>query len=81
MKEDKDDYVLFLINKSIIPNNSIAERYARVYKRKNIQAMCFRNKEGVKSFCNSLSIIETLKNNGENLFIAVTDRFNKTTEV
>lgn len=81
MKEDKDDYVLFLINKSISPNNNIAERYARVYKRKNIQAMCFRSKEGVKSFCNSLSIIETLKNNDENLFIAVTDRFNKTAEV
>ena len=61
--------------------NNIAERYARVYKRKNIQAMCFRSKNGVKYFCNGLSVIQTIKNRGENLFIAITNRFNKQTEV
>ena len=81
MYETREDYVLFLKDKSVPPTNNIAERYARVYKRKNIQAMCFRSKDGVKYFCNGLSVIQTIKNRGENLFIAVTNRFNKQTEV
>lgn len=81
MCEDREDYVLFLKDKSVPPTNNIAERYARVYKRKNIQAMCFRSKSGVKYFCNGLSIIQTIKNKGENLFSAVTNRFNMQTEV
>lgn len=81
MYETREDYVLFLKDKSVPPTNNIAERYARVYKRKNIQAMCFRSKNGVKYFCNGLSVIQTIKNRGENLFIAITNRFNKQTEV
>ena len=81
MYETREDYVLFLKDKSVSPTNNIAERYARVYKRKNIQAMCFRSKNGVKYFCDGLSVIQTIKNRGENLFIAVTNRFNKQTEV
>lgn len=81
MYEDKEDYVLFLKDKSVPPTNNIAERYARVYKRKNIQAMCFRSKSGVKYFCDGLSVIQTIKNRGENLFSAVTNRFNKKTGV
>ena len=80
MYETREDYVLFLKDKSVSPTNNIAERYARVYKRKNIQAMCFRSKNGVKYFCDGLSVIQTIKNRGENLFIAVTNRFNKQTE-
>lgn len=79
MYEDREDYVLFIKDKSVPPTNNIAERYARVYKRKNIQAMCFRSKNGVEYFCNGLSVIQTIKNRGENLFIAVTNRFNKQT--
>ncbi len=81
MYEDREDYVLFLKDKSVSPTNNIAERYARVYKRKNIQAMCFRSKNGVKYFCNGLSVIQTIKNRGENLFSAVTNRFNTQAEV
>lgn len=81
MYEDREDYVLFLKDKSVAPTNNIAERYARVYKRKNIQAMCFRSKNGVKYFCNGLSVIQTIKNRGENLFSAVTNRFNTQAEV
>lgn len=81
MYEDREDYVLFIKDKSVPPTNNIAERYARVYKRKNIQAMCFRSKNGVEYFCNGLSVIQTIKNRGENLFIAATNRFNKQTEV
>ena len=81
MYEDREDYVLFLKDKSVSPTNNIAERYARVYKRKNIQAMCFRSKNGVKYFCNGLSVIQTIKNRGENLFSTVTNRFNTQAEV
>ena len=39
--------------------------------------MCFRSKSGVKYFCDGLSVIQTIKNRGENLFSAVTNRFNR----
>ena len=81
MYEDREDYVLFLKDKSVPPTNNIAERYARVYKRKNIQAMCFRSKSGVEYFCNGLSVVQTIKNRGENIFNAVTERFNRHAEV
>ena len=76
MEENPEDYVLFIRDKSVCPNNNLAERYARKYKRKNIQVMCFRSKAGVENFCNGLSVVETLKNKKENLFEAVTERFN-----
>ena len=76
MEENPEDYILFIRDKSVCPNNNLAERYARKYKRKNIQVMCFRSKAGVENFCNGLSVIETIKNKKENLFEAVTERFN-----
>ena len=77
MAEKKEDYVLFLEDKSVSPNNNIVERYARKYKRKNIQVMCFRSKDGAEYFCDGLSVLETLKNKGVNLFEAVATRFNR----
>lgn len=75
MLKDKEDYLLFLKNPGVEPTNNLAERCARRFKRKNAQMMCFRSQEGVNNFCDGLSIVESLKSNGDNLFVAVADRF------
>ncbi len=77
MSEDKDRYVLFLKDTSVEPDNNLAERCARKFKRKSAQVMCFRSQNGVDRFCDGLSITESIKSRGENLYDAVSKRFNK----
>jgi len=43
--------------------------------------MGFRSMEGVNYFCDGLSVIQTLKLNGKNLYDEVISRFNKRGEV
>lgn len=75
MQRDKEDYLLFLTDMDIAPTNNLAERYARKFKRKAAQMMCFRSQAGVDECCDGLSILESLKSKGENLFDAVAKRF------
>ena len=77
MEETPEDYVVFLRDPSVPPTNNIAERMARKFKRKAHQVMSFRSDEGVDRFCDGLSVIESIKATGKNLFEEITARFNK----
>ena len=81
MAEEKGRYTLFLHNPSVEPDNNLAERCARKFKRKAAQVMCFRSQDGVDWFCDGLSIIQSLKAAGKNLYESVTERFNIGLEV
>lgn len=81
MWEKFEDYVLFLRDTEVEPTNNIAERAGRKYKRKSHQVMSFRSEEGSELFCDGLTIIESVKAKGENLYDAVSERFNKGLEV
>ena len=75
MSEDREDYLLFLYDPSVPPTNNAAENAARKYKRKNAQAMCFRSEEGRDYFCDGLSVMESMKSKGEQLYEGVVERF------
>ena len=75
MAENKEDYLLFLQNPAVEPSNNKAERYARKFKRKAAQMMCFRSQESVNLFCDGLTVLESLKSRNENLFHAAAERF------
>lgn len=79
MAEYRDSHLLFLQDISIPPTNNAAENAARKYKRKNAQVMCFRSEQGRDYFCDGLSVTESMKARGEELYKGVTDRFNQTT--
>lgn len=79
MSEDREDYLLFLYDPSVPPTNNAAENAARKYKRKNAQAMCFRSEEGRDYFCDGLSVMESMKAEGENLYEGVVKRFQQET--
>lgn len=79
MSEDMGDYLLFLYDSSIPPTNNAAENAARKYKRKNAQAMCFRSEEGRDYFCDGLTVMESMKARGENLYEGLQERFNQIT--
>ena len=77
MEETPEDYLLFLRDPSVPPTNNIAERYGRKFKRKAHQVMSFRSQEGVNRFCDGLTITESIKGQGGNLFEGNTERFNR----
>lgn len=81
MAEEKEKYTLFLHDPSVEPDNNLAERCARKFKRKAAQVMCFRSQNGVDWFCDGLSIIQSIKAAGKNIYEAVTERFNAGLEV
>lgn len=78
MSEDMDRYVLFLRDPSVPPNNNVAERFGRKYKRKAHQVMAFRSDKGHDYFCDGLTITESMRARNENVYDAVTERFNQT---
>lgn len=77
IQEDFEDYVLFLRDPSVPPTNNIAERMGRKFKRKAHQVMSFRSMSGLEYFCDGLSITESIKGSGKNLFDEITNRFNQ----
>lgn len=81
MAEKFEDYVLFLRDTKVPPTNNLAERAGRKYKRKSHQVMSFRSDKGSDRFCDCLTITESIKAKDENLYDAVTERFNKSLRV
>ena len=80
MAEDRANYTLFLRDPSVPPTNNIAERSGRRYKRKNAQVMSFRSAKGAEYFCDGLTVTESIKSTGKNLYNEISDRFNRTKE-
>ena len=76
MAEDPEEYVLFLRDPSVPPSNNVAERFARKFKRKSHQVMSFRSQDGVNRFCDGLSVIESVRAEGYNVFEEIAARFN-----
>ena len=61
LEKYKDSQLRFMEDRNIPHNNSLAERKARLYKRKQNQVMAFRSNENFAYICDALSIIDTLK--------------------
>lgn len=74
----KESELRFLHDKSVPSNNSLAERLARIYKRKQKQAMVFRSDKNFECLCNSLSVINTFRQKGDiNMYELVADIFSR----
>lgn len=77
MYEERERYVLFLLDPSVPPSNNLAERSGRRYKRKNLQVMAFRSEKGRGYYCDGLSVLESMKAKKENLYEGISARFNR----
>ena len=62
---------------SVPPTNNAAERAGRRYKRKMAEVMCFRSLEGSARYCDGLSILESIKASGMNLYEGIQERFER----
>ncbi len=75
MAESPDDYILFLRDPSVPPTNNSCEQKGRVFKRKSHQVMSFRGDHGEDDYCDGLTVLETFKMRGINVYEAVTEMF------
>ena len=77
LKEYKESELLFLHDKRVPANNSLAERLARIFKRKQKQMMGFRSDNNFEYTCDSLGILYTIKLEDTNLYERVSDIFDR----
>ena len=77
LREYKESELLFLHDKRVPANNSLCERLARVYKRKQKQAMVLRSQENLKYICDGLSTVYLLRANAKNVYQEVTAIFER----
>ena len=79
LAEYKDSVLLFLHDKRVPSNNSLAERHARTHKRKQRQAIVFRSNDNHRYICECLSVIRTHRQKGEgNLYDTIDIIFSRT---
>lgn len=73
----KESELLFLHDKNVPADNSLAERLARQYKRKQKQATVMRSRENFACICDSLSVINTYRRGEENFYQKVINIFER----
>ena len=61
LQKYKENELLFLHDKRVPANNSLCERLARVFQRKQKQAITLRSHENLGYICNGLSIVYLLR--------------------
>lgn len=77
LREYKESELRFLHDKRVPANNSLCERLARVYKRKQKQAMALRSQKNLEYICDSLSTVHLLRSNEENVYQEVAAIFRR----
>lgn len=77
LRKYKENELLFLHDKRVPANNSLCERLARVYKRKQKQAVTLRSQENLCYICDSLSIVYLLRSNEENVYQKITEIYSR----
>lgn len=77
MKEYRNNHLLFLRHPEIEYTDNISERALRKYKRKQKQAVTFRSSQSVEFLCDAMSIIETNRLQGADIFQTALTAFDK----
>ena len=75
--EYRESELLFLHDLSVPPDNSRAERIARVFKRKQHQAITFRSMEGLGNVCVAKTAIEGARSRGASVHDMMTEVFSR----
>lgn len=77
LREYKKNELLFLHDKRVPTNNSLCERLARVYKRKQKQVMVMRSFDNLIYLCNSMSVVYLLRNTEDNMHEKISSIFER----
>ena len=68
LRKYKKNELLFLHDKRVPANNSLCERLARVFKRKQKQAITLRSQDNLGYICDGLSIVYLLRQKEKSVF-------------
>lgn len=77
LRKYKENELLFLHDRRVPANNSLCERLARVYKRKQKQAVTLRSQENLCCICDGLSVVHLLRSEGGNVYREISDIYNR----
>lgn len=77
LRKYKENELLFLHDKRVSANNSLCERLARVYKRKQKQAVILRSLENLCYICDGLSIVYLLRSSEENVYQKIAEIYGR----
>ena len=77
MSEYRDNHLFFLRHPEIDYTDNISERALRKYKRKQKQAVTFRSTQSVEFLCDAMSIIETNRLQGADIYQTALNAFGK----
>lgn len=77
LREYKENELLFLHDPRVPANNSLCERLARVYKRKQKQAVTLRSYENLCCICDGLSVVYLLRSQGENVYQKIAEIYRR----
>ena len=79
LKDYKDSQLRFLDHLEVDPDNSLCERLARVFKRKQHQAMAFRSFEFLCYVCDAISVMYNMRLAGKDVFAETCAIFDRPT--
>lgn len=77
LREYKENELLFLHDKRVPANNSLCERLARVYKRKQKQAVTLRSQDSLCYICDGLSVVYLLRTDKENVYRKISEIYER----
>ena len=81
LREFRDYHLLFLHDMNVPTTNNLSERLLRGYKRKQKQVMTFRSDQSLQNFCDSFSMLSSLRTKDTNMFQEIADIFNGSSPV
>lgn len=77
LKKYKESELRFLHDMRVPANNSLCERLARVYKRKQKQAITLRSQKSLEYICDGLSIVYLLRSKEESVYKKICDIYSR----
>ena len=77
LRKYKENELLFLHDKRVPANNSLCERLARVFKRKQKQAITLRSQDNLGYICDGLSIVYLLRQKEKSVFREISNIYER----
>ena len=77
LRDYRESELRFLHDTRVDPDNSLCERLARVFKRKQRQAIVFRSFEFLGYVCDSIATVSNMRLAGKNVFAESSSIFDR----
>ena len=77
MRDYREHHLLFLHDPQVEPDNSLCERKARVFKRRQHASMAFRSFENLFNVCDGIAAVDNMRTAGRDVFAESEAVFNR----